>query len=240
MAALKGDEFVLYAQDIVALDPQMENWPFQEIFVRFREEDEKLLPPGSFFPVLEDFELLPFLDRWVVNRLARWVRSGLDIRPDWKIPRSNVNLSSVTLLDPEFGDYVRRYVDDSFLSNGALAFEVAWRDAIDNPEPLRLLMEELRPYGCGFTLAGFDGSKDAFAVVESVAPDFVKISPVIGTGAHSDPALADRVAEISHRSRVMNIKTIAEQIESAGALEKLRRARIDFAQGFEIAPVKAL
>jgi EAL domain-containing protein (putative c-di-GMP-specific phosphodiesterase class I) len=240
MSALQGDEFVLYAQDIVALDPQLEDWPFQEIFVRFREEDEKLLPPGSFFPVLEDFDLLPFLDRWVVNRLARWVRTGLAIHPEWKIPRSNVNLSRVTLLDPTFGHYVRRYVDDSYLSNGVLAFEVAWQDAVDNPHALSELMKELRPYGCGFTLAGFDGSKQAYTVLEAVSPNFVKISPAIGGSVHSNQALADRIAEISHRSRVLNIKTIAEQIESAGALENLRQARIDFAQGYEIAPVKAL
>ena len=49
MAALQRDEFVLYTQTIVPLGPQGENRPFQEIFVRFKEEDDKLLPPGTFF-----------------------------------------------------------------------------------------------------------------------------------------------------------------------------------------------
>jgi EAL domain-containing protein (putative c-di-GMP-specific phosphodiesterase class I) len=240
ISALQEDEFVLYAQEIVALDPTLEDWPFQEIFVRFSEEDEKLLPPGSFFPVLEEFDLLPYLDRWVVNRLARWVRSGLGIRPDWKIPRSNVNLSRVTLEDPDFGTYVRRYVDDSFLSNGVLAFEVSWRDAVELPGELTTLMKGLRPFGCGFTLAGFDGSKEAFSIVKAVAPDFVKISPAVAAGAHSNPALADRTSEISTRSRAMNIKTIAEQVEHAGALDQLRKAKVDYVQGYQIAPVRAL
>src|SRR5262252_4179515 len=86
VAALQGDEFVLYAQSIVPLGSGADDWPFQEIFVRFAEEDAKLLPPGSFLPVLDEFHLLPFLDRWVVNRLARWVRSGLSIKPEWHIP----------------------------------------------------------------------------------------------------------------------------------------------------------
>lgn len=240
LSALQGDEFALHAQDIVALDPQVEDWPFQEIFVRFREEDEKLLPPGSFFPVLEQNQLLPYLDRWVVNRLARWVRSGLAIHPEWKIPRSNVNLSTETLLDPNFATYVRRYVDDSYLSNGLLAFEISWHDAVEHPRAVREIMEALRPHGCGFTLAGFDGGKESFVLLEAVGPDFVKISPIICNAAQNNRAMADRIAEISHRSRVMNIKTIGEQIESAGALERLRRAGIDYAQGYEIAQVRAL
>jgi EAL domain-containing protein (putative c-di-GMP-specific phosphodiesterase class I) len=240
VAALQGDEFVLYAQSIVPLLPGSDEWPFQEIFVRFAEEDAKLLPPGMFLPVLEEANLLPFLDRWVVNRLARWVRSGLAIKPEWHIPRSNVNLSSTTLLDPHYGTYVRPYLEDSYLSNGVLAFEIAWDDAVHHEQPVRELMKQLRPCGCGFTIAGFDGSKESFPILEKLAPDFVKISPAIATDVHSVPAHAERVAEISHRCHVMGIKTIAEQIESSVALEKLRGASIDFAQGFGIAPVKAL
>ena len=59
IAALQQDEFVLYAQNILALAPKSGERPFQEVFVRFKEEDTKLLPPGSFFPVLEECKLLP-------------------------------------------------------------------------------------------------------------------------------------------------------------------------------------
>ena len=79
MAALQQDEFLLYSQSIVLLAPQRDEHPFQEIYVRFKEEDAKLLPPGTFFPVLEECRLLPYLDRWVVNRLARWAISTINL-----------------------------------------------------------------------------------------------------------------------------------------------------------------
>ena len=68
LSALQEDEFVLYAQAILPLVPQTDARAFNEIFIRFKEEDEKLLPPGSFFPMLEEVGMLPYLDRWVVNR----------------------------------------------------------------------------------------------------------------------------------------------------------------------------
>src|SRR5437773_11504801 len=74
IAALKTGGFVLYAQKILPLAGGER--PFQEILVRFREEEEKLLPPGTFFPMLQEYRLLPYVDRWVVSRLASWIQES--------------------------------------------------------------------------------------------------------------------------------------------------------------------
>jgi EAL domain-containing protein (putative c-di-GMP-specific phosphodiesterase class I) len=128
-AALQGDEFVLYVQTIIPLEAQHNGTPFQEVYIRFKEEDEKLLPPGSFFHLLDESKLLPRLDRWVISRLARWIRNSLAIKPDWPIPKNNINLSSATLADPTFGEYVRLNVDEAYLSEGAVGFEISWTGA---------------------------------------------------------------------------------------------------------------
>ncbi len=240
VAALQEDEFVLYAQNIISLVPQAEEWPFQEIFIRFKEEDAKMMPPGSFLPLLDECGLLPFLDRWVVNRLARWVRTGIAIKPEWTIPRSNVNLSSSTLCDPTFGSYARKYVEDSYLSNGVLAFEISWDDVVEHAGPLQNLIDELRPFGCGFTLAGFDGSRASYAVLESLKPDFIKLNLFLTGDMDRVPAHTEKITEISHRCAEMGIKTIAERVESGSILEQLRKAKVDFAQGYGVAEVKML
>ena len=232
IASLQQDEFVLYAQSIMPLAPQSGERPFQEIFVRFKEEDAKLLPPGTFFPVLEECKLLPYLDRWVANRLARWIRSAVGIKADWAIPRNNVNLSDATLADPEYGQYVCKYVDDSYLSNGALGFEIALDSAIANEASLRQLMAKVRPFGCSLTLSGFDGSKASFSELKDLAPNFIKIS-----AANVAPA---ELPEISQKCQALGIKTIAEHVESGQMLQHLRESKIDFAQGFDISPVLPL
>jgi EAL domain-containing protein (putative c-di-GMP-specific phosphodiesterase class I) len=232
MAALQQDEFVLYAQSIVPLVAQGGEHPFQEIFVRFREEDTKLLPPGTFFPVLEECHMLPYLDRWVVNRLARWVRSGVKLKPDWKIPSCNVNLADETLNDPKFADYVHKYVDDSYLSGGILGFDISCTSALANRDALLHLIAGLRRYDCTFTLAGFDGSEKMLAELEAFEPDFIKIS-----ATNIDPA---KVSEINRMCHGLGAKTIAEHVENARVLEHLRKCKIDYAQGFAISPVDTL
>lgn len=232
VAALQQEEYTLYAQSITPVVKESEPRPFQEIFVRFREEDENLLPPGSFLLTLAECDLLPYLDRWVVNRLARWVRAALRIKPDWEVPSSNVNLSLQTLVDPDFPEYVRQYVNESFLSGGALGFEIAWEDAVAQQEPVRKLMSVLRPYGCHFTFSDFDGSEQSFETLKMLAPDFVKLS-----SASVDPT---KVAEINRRCHSTSCKTIVEHVESGKVLEHLRQVSVDFVQGLGVSPVQAL
>jgi len=232
MAALQQDEFLLYAQNIVPLVPQRDGLAFQEIYVRFKEEDAKLLPPGTFFPVLEECHMLPYLDRWVVNRLARWVRAGLKLKPDWKVPRCNVNLADETIADSKFPDYVAKYTDDSYLSHGILGFDISCEKAIAKRASMLRLIGALRPYGCTFTFAGFDGKESTLAKLEAFEPDFIKISV-----ASIDPG---KVSDINRMCHGMGAKTIAEHIEHNRVLEHLRRFKVDFGQGFSIAPVEAL
>jgi EAL domain-containing protein (putative c-di-GMP-specific phosphodiesterase class I) len=232
ISALQEDRFLLHCQTIAPLSPEPSQQAFQEIFVRYRDEDDNLLPPGSFLYILEEYKLLALLDRWVVNRLARWSRDVLQALPDWIMPRCNINLATDTILDQEFAEYVRQHLSRSPLSLGGIGFEIDWESAVAYQEPLRRLIAELRPQGCLFTLTDFDGSDESFQTVKSFAPHFVKLS-----SATLDQA---RLPEINRRCRMLECRTIVEYVESKDLVEELHRANTDFAQGFAISPVEAL
>jgi EAL domain-containing protein (putative c-di-GMP-specific phosphodiesterase class I) len=232
LSALQADEFLLYGQAILALVPQTDARAFHEIFIRFKEEDEKLLPPGSFFSMLGEVGMLPYLDRWVINRLARFVRAGLKVNTLWDVPRYIVNLSDETFADENFGEYVLKYADDSYLSCGVLGFDISSESALANREPLLKLMTQLRPHGCSLTLAGFDGSNAMLAQLKAFKPEFIKISAI-----SVDPA---KVPEINRMCHELGAQTIAEHVENARVLDHLRRCKIDFAQGFGLAKVEPL
>src|SRR5712691_7943769 len=95
IAQLKEENFVLFFQSIMPADPSGAQKPFREILVRYKEEEEDLLPPGSFLPLLEEEGLMHILDRWVVGRLLRW---GRDLHVSGRrMPHCSVNLSIDTI-----------------------------------------------------------------------------------------------------------------------------------------------
>jgi EAL domain-containing protein (putative c-di-GMP-specific phosphodiesterase class I) len=234
VSALRQDEFVLYGQQILPLAPKGDERPFREILIRFQEEEEKLLPPGTFFPVLEECGLMPYVDRWVVGRVAKWIRAALAVKPDWPVPHSGINLSADTLSDPKFADYARKHIQAAGLPEGALSFEVTCDSAVERFGPLLGLMAPLRQAGCRFILARFDGSKGAFELLRRVAPEFVKLSPSLVRSLNQGAAGMEQVAAVNRLCHALRIKTIAEHVESDETIEQLRALEVDFAQGFGI------
>jgi len=239
VSALKTGGFVLYSQRIAQLAPENAR-PFQEVLVRFKEEEEKLLPPGSFFPMLQEYRLLPYVDRWVVGRLATWIEEARAKKPDWPVPANGVNLSEDTLREPRFADFVLKTIQSSKLPEGTLTFELGWDAALLNADPLKSIQAQLKPAGCRFTLAGFDGSEGSFNFLKVVKPDFVKLTYGIVKDIGRALAASEKAEAITQKCHAMGIKTIAEYVETREVLEHLRLVEVDFAQGLIVSAPQRL
>jgi Amt family ammonium transporter len=234
VASLKTGGFVLYAQKILSLADKPEDRPFQEILVRFKEEEEKLLPPGTFFPMLQEYRLLPYVDRWVVSRLAAWIQESRSRNPGWTAPTNGVNLSEDTLREPKFSEFVARNIQTSKLAEGSFTFEVGWDTALVHSDDIKMLISQLRPLGCRFTFAGFDGSDGSFGFLKMLKPDFVKLTYGIVKDIGRALAASERAETINCKLHDMGIRTIAEFVESNEVLEHLKLLEVDFAQGLVI------
>ncbi len=239
ITALKTGGFVLFAQQILPIAGSKER-PYQEILVRFKEEEEKLLPPGTFFPMLEEYHLLPYVDRWVVSDLTQWIMARRGDNPSWPVPANGINLSGDTLREMKFSDFTAKHVKSAQLPEGTFAFEIAWDTALVSIQPLMDLQAQLKPQGCRFTFAGFDGSDSSFEFLRTARPDFVKFT--YGVVKDIDRALAasEKVETINEKCHAMGIQTIAEYVESVGVLEQLRMIGVDFVQGLAVAPPQRL
>jgi EAL domain-containing protein (putative c-di-GMP-specific phosphodiesterase class I) len=240
ISALREGGFVLYAQHIVPLGVEGRDRPFQEILTRFREEEEKLLPPGTFFPLLEEYHLLPYMDRWVVGRLASWIRHQREQKADWPVPRNSINLAADTLLDTNFGEYTGKYIEKAKLAPGTFTFELSWETATGKTAELRQLMTALKPAGCDFTIAGFDGSPASFAILKSLAPTFVKLNYSIVKDIDRVLSSCERAESITAELHSRGMRTIAEYVESAAVLDQLKAIGVDYAQGMAISAPRRL
>lgn len=239
VSALKTGGFVLYSQRILPLTAGNAR-PFQEVLVRFKEEEEKLLPPGTFFPMLQEYRLLPYVDRWVLGRLASWIEEARAKKTDWPVPANGVNLSEDTLREPKFADFVLKTVQGSKLPEGTLIFELGWDTALLNADALKNIRAQLRSAGCLFTLAGFDGSEGSFSFLKAVKPDFVKLTYGIVKDIGRALAASEKAESINQKCHAMGIKTIAEYVESREVLEHLRLVEVDFAQGLIVSAPQRL
>jgi EAL domain-containing protein (putative c-di-GMP-specific phosphodiesterase class I) len=240
IAALRQEEFILFAQPIVPVVANADEPAYQEILVRFLEEEEKLLPPGSFIPILEGFRLMPYLDRWVVNRTVRWLRAMRRSKPEATLPRNSINLSVDTLHDPHFAPFVSKQVEAAGISGECISFEIMCADAMRLTDRVREFSELFKSAGCSLTVAGFDGDNGSMEMVKLIAPGFVKFRSGLIGRMDRDAMAAARVDGLNRKCHSLGIRTIAEHVERPETLEILRQTGIDFAQGFLVGVPHAL
>jgi PAS domain S-box-containing protein len=237
--AIAKDEFTLFSQDIVPAAHAVRAPPFHEILLRLREEEDNLMPPGAFLPLAEQHNLLPDLDMWVVGHLLDWAAAG----PGRELATYSVNVSSASMADPAFLEFVRRRQRALAGRGPTLCFEFNEADAVADLESTRDFVRALRAEGCRFALAGFGRAPVSFTLPRKIAFDFIKIEPSLVLAAARSPVQLAQVKAINQVAHSLGAKTVAECVESDAVRRTMADAGVDFVQGFAIsrpAPIAGL
>ena len=235
-AALDNDEFCLYCQSIVPTALTSKALPFYEVLLRLKEEEQNLIQPGSFLPFAEEHGMIPALDRWVVRHLLKWAGNT----PTRQRAIYSVNISGLTIGDPDFPGYVREQLRLHPLHGNHLCFEFSEIDALAHQSEAGNLIGKLKPLGCLFAMSGIGSNPLSFDLLQGVPVDYLKISGDIILNILRNPADLAKVRAINRAAHSKGIGTIAEFVESAQTLAKLRELEVDLAQGFGISRPRPL
>jgi EAL domain-containing protein (putative c-di-GMP-specific phosphodiesterase class I) len=226
--ALAADAFVLYCQPICALASHM-SYPMAEVLVRLREEEKALSAPGDFLPVLEHYGMMPEFDRWVVRNVLGHIASGM------RIPRFSINLSAQTLADHAFASFFAHELEATGLSGECILFEIDEADALALPDCTPRFAATLGSLGAGIVIDGFGRADECISLLDTPCLQFVKMhGSIIRQLVSNQQASAEEAKTLLWAATEMNVQVIAESIEEAGAVLKLKVHRIGFAQGFGI------
>jgi PAS domain S-box-containing protein len=229
-AALDNDEFCLYCQSIVPTELASKTLPFYEVLIRLKEEEQNLILPGSFLPFAEEHGMVPALDRWVVRHLLKWAGNT----PARQKAIYSVNLSALTIGDPDFPEFVREQLRSHPLHGNHLCFEFSEIDALAHQSEAANLIGQLKPLGCLFAMSGIGSNPLSFGVLQRMPVDYLKISGDVILNILRNPVDLAKVTAINRAAHSKGIGTIAEFVESAQTLAKLRELGVDLAQGFGI------
>ncbi len=235
---LKEDNFVLYYQPIApASSPHESN--FREILARYREEEAGLLPPGSFLPILEEHELLPLLDRWVVSKVLVWGRALQAAGK--RMPQCSVNLSLQTVRgDGAFGEYVVKGLEKAGVAPASLTFEILTSDAAAYAPEIARFMTPLRAAGVTFALSWFAGEELALNFAPKMGFTYLKLDGSLVENIAKDTAKQARLSALIKRCRDAGMRTVCMWVENAETLAHLRALEVDYVQGFGVAKPKPL
>jgi diguanylate cyclase (GGDEF)-like protein/PAS domain S-box-containing protein len=234
--------FSLYYQSIRPLQPER-NWNANspncyEILLRMTDEQDHLIPPGAFLSVAKRYNLMPNLDRWVLNEVLKWLK---------KYPKHleqsnliNINLSGFSIRDKDFLETIINDINASNIPPHKLCFEITEMTALNNLTDVLNFITALKQLDCRFALDNFGTGMGSFTHLKNLPVDFVKIDGAFVKDIVDDPVDYAMVKAINEIAHLMSIQTIAENIENQATFEKLTEIQVDYAQGYWIAEPKPL
>ena len=233
--AAEENRFILYHQPIVPLDETRGFEPKTEILIRLVNEDGSISPPGEFIPAAERYNLMPLIDRWVVQNSVRSYRELLDKGGPIAGRIMSVNLSGPSILDEALIDIILFEVRRWDLDPSRFCFEITETAAIQNLSYASRFMTKLKDEGFTFALDDFGSGFSSFGYLKNLPVDYLKIDGSLVTGIDESLVSYTMVESINSIGHVMGIKTIAEFVRSPEIKKRLIEIGVDYAQGYEIA-----
>jgi diguanylate cyclase (GGDEF)-like protein/PAS domain S-box-containing protein len=239
--ALSENRFLLEAQPIVPIQDTDARQPVPrayELLLRMREQDGSIVPPGAFLPAVERYNLTQRLDRWVISNALQWLAANPATTQ--RIERVYVNLSGDSLGDPQLHDFIRAALDETRVAPTKIGFEITETAAIGNLTRANQLIAELRRLGCAFSLDDFGSGVSSFAYLKALTVDWLKIDGLFVGNVVHDRVDYEMVRSITDIGHVMGKKVVAESVESAAVLERLKQIGVDYAQGIALGAPRPL
>ncbi|MDH3351386.1 MAG: EAL domain-containing protein [Gammaproteobacteria bacterium] len=230
--ALREDMFELHCQPVAPL--ASDRWPTHyEILIRLIDDEGIIHSPGLFMPAAERYQLMPQVDRWVIQNTLRTVGKI------WKIIADTgsvfcINLSGQSLTNTGFLTFVIDEIDRSPIDSNRICFEITETAAISNIDEATLFIEALRAKGCRFALDDFGAGLSSFGYLKVLPVDYLKIDGSFVCEVTTDDVSLSMVEAICQIGRTMGLQTIAEYVGNDETIEVLRGIGVDYVQGFHI------
>ena len=230
-AALKDDGYVLYSQLIQPLDLAM-NEPHHEILIRMQDHDGGIIGPDMFLPAAEKYQLMPKIDRWVIDRAFNMLEE-YSKQPGAAIRQISINLSGQSLSDP---DYLKNFIVEKFkqyqVQPSSICFEITESSAIANLNAAQRFIDQMKLHGCLFSLDDFGTGLSSFAYLKNMNVDYLKIDGSFVVNILEDKVSESMVSAINQVGHAMGLKTVAEFAESVDICNRLAEIGVDYAQGY--------
>lgn len=231
-AALDAGELLLYYQPKVALDS--DRIVGVEALLRWQHPDRGMVLPLEFIGLAEQTGLIVPIGAWAIEEACREASRWREAFPDRPHLVVSVNLSA-SQFGPRLVEVVARALSASAVEPAALCLEITESVLMDDVERSVALLQQLVGLGVALSIDDFGTGFSSLARLKRFPLHELKIdrSFVNGLGVDSDDtAIVAAVIALAH---ALELCVVAEGVETAEQLQRLRVLGCEQAQGYHFA-----
>jgi diguanylate cyclase (GGDEF)-like protein/PAS domain S-box-containing protein len=228
--ALAERQFRIHYQPVVQLDSR--RVVSLEALLRWQHPTQGIISPSSFIEAAEDTGLLVSIGHWLLLQACRQLREWDMNDVSGQAVRITVNLSARQLADAHLVNDVQDALRETGIDPSRLQVEMTESVAAGDPKLTVTVLSHLKHMGIGIVLDDFGTGAASLSGLRQFPLDALKIDRSLTHEMQSDRTASDMVEAIIMLAHKMNLKVVAEGIESQKHLETLRQMGCEFGQGY--------
>jgi EAL domain-containing protein (putative c-di-GMP-specific phosphodiesterase class I) len=202
------------------------------------DKEGKTIPPGTFMPAAERYNLTAQIDRWVIENYFAWLANNQEHNN--QLTQANINLSGHSLADKELKLFVLNAFEKYQIPYSKVCFEITESMAILKMEETLEFINTFHKLGCKFALDDFGSGFSSYNYLKTLPVQQLKIDGCFVKDILIDPINMAMVSSIKDVAKAMGMETIAEFVESSDVMVELGKMGLDYAQGYGVAKPKPL
>ncbi|MBT5660238.1 MAG: EAL domain-containing protein, partial [Rhodospirillaceae bacterium] len=226
--ALKNEDFLLHYQP--KIDAVTRQVVAMEALVRWNNPGEGLVPPGKFIPLAEDTGLIVPLGEWVLRQACRQTKELID--EGYSHLRVAVNVSGRQLQEEKFLNTVSDALAKTGLPASGLEIELTETLLMSDIDKSIALLDALKDIGVTIAVDDFGTGYSSLSYLKRLPIDVLKIDQAFVNDIYTDPEDRAIVRTIISLARSLNMKVVAEGVETEEQYSYLQVKKCDLIQGY--------
>ncbi|MCL2937577.1 MAG: EAL domain-containing protein [Trichodesmium sp. MAG_R02] len=230
--ALKRSEFHIYYQPKV--DIRQGKITGAEALIRWFHPEKGLISPAEFIPIAEETGLIISIGEWVLHTACSqtkvWQEEGF---APFQIA---VNLSRSQFIHRNLQERIIKIIQEVDLTPNYLELEVTEGLVMQNERAASRIMKAWQNYGIKISMDDFGKGYSSLSYLREFPFDVIKIDKSFIHNIMADSKTEAITIAIIQMAHSLNLKVVAEGVETQAELEFLQRHKCDEIQGYLFGP----
>ena len=226
--ALKDGEFVIHYQP--EMDLASQQIVGVEALVRWDDPAQGIVLPGEFIPLLEDSGMIVELGEWVLREACKQTKAWQEACVAFL--SVSVNLSPRQLRQRGLVEMITGILDETGLEPRYLDIEITESITMQEDQETIETLRKLRETGIRISIDDFGTGYSSLAYLRRYPVDTIKVDKVFVDDIENSHEEAPLVTAILAMARSLNLKVVAEGVETEEQELYLKDRQCDTMQGF--------
>lgn len=201
-----------------------------EALIRLNSKELGFISPAEFIPIAEETGYITQIDLWVLKeaclQTTKWFKAG------YKFKRISINVSSVDIQHADFLENVKSILQNTEIDPNIVELEITETVLMQSLDSNINKLKQLMDMGIRISLDDFGTGYSSLNYLRSIPINTLKIDKSFIDNIASSKKEESIINNIIQMAHTMDLKVVAEGVETSQQLSILKKRGCDYIQGY--------